>query len=246
MEQLIGKQLGPYRVIAPLGAGGMAAVYQAYQPGMDRSVALKILPRHLALDPQFVTRFQHEATIIANLQHPHILPVFDFGEADGYTYLVMPFVASGTLAGTLRGQPLPLAQVHRIITQLGDALDYAHSHGIIHRDVKPSNVLLDERGNCLLTDFGIAKIVAATVQLTLPGGIIGTPAYMSPEQGPGATVDRRSDIYALGVLLYELTTGRVPFMAETPLAIVLKHLHDPLPPPRTLNPALSTTVYHAR
>ena len=238
MEPLTGKQLGPYRVIAPLGAGGMAAVYQAYQPGMDRSVALKILPRHLAHDPHFVARFQHEAKIIANLQHSHILPVFDFGEADGYTYLVMPYVASGTLADSLHGQPLPLARVRQIIAQLGDALDYAHSRGIVHRDVKPSNVLLDAHGNCLLTDFGIAKIVEGTVQLTLPGGIIGTPAYMSPEQGQGATVDRRSDIYALGVLLYELATGRVPFTAETPLAIVLKHLHDPLPPPRTLNPAL--------
>jgi serine/threonine protein kinase len=242
MEHLTGKQLGPYRVIAPLGAGGMAAVYQAYQPGVDRYVALKILPRHLAQDPQFVARFQHEARVIASLQHPHILPVFDFGEADGYTYLVMPFVAGGTLADTLRGQPLPIAQVRRIIAELGDALDYAHSRGIVHRDVKPSNVLLDGRGNCLLTDFGIAKIVAGTVQLTLPGGIIGTPAYMSPEQGQGAAVDPRSDIYALGVLLYELTTGRVPFTAETPLAIVLKHLHDPLPPPRTLNPSLSEAL----
>jgi serine/threonine-protein kinase len=242
MEHLTGKQLGPYRVIAPLGAGGMAAVYQAYQPGVDRYVALKILPRHLAQDPQFVARFQHEARVIASLQHPHILPVFDFGEADGYTYLVMPFVAGGTLADTLRGQPLPVAQVRRIIAELGDALDYAHSRGIIHRDVKPSNVLLDGRGNCLLTDFGIAKIVAGTVQLTLPGGIIGTPAYMSPEQAQGATIDQRSDIYALGVLLYELTTGRVPFTAETPLAIVLKHPHDPLPPPRTLNPSLSEAL----
>jgi serine/threonine protein kinase len=242
MEQLTGKQLGPYRIIGPLGAGGMAAVYQAYQPGMDRYVALKILPRHLAQDPQFVARFQHEAKIIASLQHPHILPVFDFGEADGYTYLVMPFIANGTLADTLRGQPLPNEQVRRIIAQVGDALDYAHSSGIIHRDVKPSNVLLDGRGNCLLTDFGIAKIVAGTVQLTLPGGIIGTPAYMSPEQGQGGAVDQRSDIYALGVLLYELTTGRVPFTAETPLAIVLKHLHDPLPPPRTRNPSLSEAL----
>jgi serine/threonine protein kinase len=242
MEQLTGKQLGPYRVVAPIGAGGMATVYQAYQPGMDRYVALKILPQHLARDPQFLARFQHEAKIIANLQHPHILPVFDFGEAENYTYLVMPFVATGTLAATLHGQPLPIEQIDRIISQVGDALDYAHSYQIIHRDVKPSNVLIDARGNCLLTDFGIAKMVAGTVQLTVTGGIVGTPAYMSPEQAQGASIDPRSDIYALGVVLYELATGRVPFTAETPLAVVLKHIHDPLPPPRTLNPGIPDSL----
>jgi hypothetical protein len=238
VDLLTGKQLGPYRVVAPLGAGGMASVYKAYQPGVDRYVALKILPQHLASDPQFVARFQSEATIIANLQHPHILPVFDFGAAEGYTYLVMPLIASGTLAQSLRGQPLPFDQIRHIIAQVGDALDYAHSRGIVHRDVKPSNVLLDPRGNCLLADFGIAKIVAGAVPLTITGSILGTPAYMSPEQSLGTKIDTRSDIYALGVVLYELATGRVPFTAETPMGVVLKQIHAPLPPPRTLNPAL--------
>jgi hypothetical protein len=238
MEDLTGKQLGPYRVIAPLGEGGMAAVYKAYQPGMDRYVALKVLPHHFAHDPDFVSRFQREAKIIARLQHPHILPVHDFGTADGYTYLVMPFIASGTLADLLQRARLPLQQLRTVIAQVGDALDYAHARGIVHRDVKPSNILIDERGNCLLTDFGIARMVEGATLLTHTGAIMGTPAYMAPEQGLGQSVDGRSDIYALGVILYELVTGRTPFAAETPLALVLKHIHDPLPPPRSLDPSV--------
>lgn len=242
MEDLTGKQLGPYQVVASLGEGGMAAVYKAYQPGMERYVALKILPRHFASDPLFVGRFEQEAKVLAKLQHPHILPVFDFGQADGYTYIVMPFLQSGDLTDLLRGSALSLAQIRRIISQVGDALDYAHAHGLIHRDVKPSNVLLDERGNCLLTDFGIAKMLESSSKLTATGGIIGTPAYMSPEQGLGEKVDGRSDIYALGIMLYEMATGRVPYQAETPMAIMIKHLNDPLPPPRRLNPALPEAI----
>ena len=235
MEDLTGKQLGSYQIVAPLGEGGMAAVYKAYQPAMDRYVALKVLPRHFASDPQFISRFQQEAKLLAKLQHPHILPVFDFGETDGYTYIVMPFVESGTLTNLMHGQQLPLEQVQRVISQVGDALDYAHMRGLIHRDVKPSNVLMDERGNCLLTDFGLAKIIEGSAHLTTSGTIMGTPAYMSPEQGLGEKLDARSDIYALGVILYEMATGRVPYSAETPMAVVFKHIYDPLPPPRSLN-----------
>lgn len=238
MEDLTGLQLGPYKVIQLLGEGGMAAVYEAYHATMDRSVALKVLPRHFASDEQFVKRFQQEAKLLAQLQHPHILPVFDFGTAEGYTYLTMPLVKTGTLSGLMKGEPLSLKQVRAIIAQLGDALDYAHSRGLVHRDVKPSNVLVDERGNCLLTDFGIAKLVAGSSKLTTAGGIIGTPAYMSPEQGLGQTLDGRSDLYSLGVILHELATGRAPYDAETPIAVVLKHVHDPLPKPRALNPDL--------
>ncbi len=242
MEDLTGKQFGPYQVVAPLGEGGMAAVYKAYQPGVDRYVALKILPRHFAGDPLFVSRFEQEAKVLAKLQHPHILPVFDFGQADGYTYIVMPFLQSSDLTALVRTQTLSLAQIRRIISQVGDALDYAHSRGLVHRDVKPSNVLLDERGNCLLTDFGIAKIVESSSKLTATGGIIGTPSYMAPEQGMGEPVDGRSDIYALGIMLYEMATGRVPYQAETPMAVMIKHLNDPLPLPRHLNPALPEAV----
>jgi serine/threonine protein kinase len=238
LEDLTGKQLGSYRVVAPLGEGGMAIVYKAYQAGMDRYVALKILPRYFASDPQFSGRFEQEAKVLARLLHPHILPVHDYGEVDGYTYIVMPFVESGTLADLLEGDPLPLTQIRRIIAQVGDALDYAHSQGVIHRDVKPSNILVDQRGNCLLTDFGIAKMVEGSIHFTRTGGIVGTPAYMSPEQIQGEGLDGRSDVYSLGIVLYEMATGRPPYRAETPPAIFVKHLHDPLPPPRTLNPAL--------
>jgi serine/threonine protein kinase/sugar lactone lactonase YvrE len=238
MEDLSGRELGPYRVLAPLGEGGMAAVFRAYQPNMDRDVALKVLPRHLASDPQFTARFENEARLLARLQHPHILPVFDFGQAEGYAYFVMPLIETGTLAKVLRGQPLPSWQICVYMSQIGRALDYAHTRGLLHRDVKPSNVLVDESGNCLLTDFGIAKLVEGAAKFTATGMLVGTPAYMSPEQGRGASLDRRSDIYSLGVILYELATGRVPFSAETPVAVIYKHAHDPLPPVESLNPGL--------
>jgi serine/threonine protein kinase len=237
MEDLSGKTFGPYRIVAPLGEGGMAAVFKAYQPAVDRYVALKMLPRHYASDPQYLARFQQEARLLAQLQHPYILPIFDFGEQDGYTFFAMPYIEGGTLADLLSsGTPLPLVQVVQIINQVGEALDYAHSMNVIHRDVKPSNVLIDKRGNCLLTDFGIAKMLEGAIKLTSTGNIIGTPAYMSPEQGMGEKVDFHSDIYSLGIILYEMATGRLPFNAETPAAILVKHITDPLPPPRKYNP----------
>jgi serine/threonine protein kinase/basic membrane lipoprotein Med (substrate-binding protein (PBP1-ABC) superfamily) len=242
MEDLTGRQLGSYQIISALGEGGMAAVYKAYQPAMERYVALKILPRHFASDPQFIARFQQEAKILAKLQHPHILPVHDFGEAEGYTYIVMPYVETGTLTDVLQGQPLSLSQIRSIISQVGAALDYAHARGLIHRDVKPSNILIDESGNCLLTDFGLAKMVEGSAALTTSGAIMGTPAYMSPEQGLGQKLDGRSDIYSLGVILYEMASGRTPYSAETPMAVVIKHISDPLPSPRTVNPALPEAV----
>ncbi|MCB9076850.1 MAG: protein kinase [Anaerolineaceae bacterium] len=243
MEDLTGRQFGPYHITAPLGAGGMAAVYKAYQPSVDRFVAVKVLPQHFAKDQQFVQRFEREAKVLAKLQHPNILPVYDYGQTDGYTYLVMSFVESGDLSELMQGKRLPLPEISRIITQVGDALDYAHAQGVVHRDIKPSNILVDQRGNCLLTDFGLAKMVAgASEKLTATGFVVGTPAYMAPEQGLGEPADGRSDIYALGIILYELMTGQVPFQAETPIAVVMKHIHDPLISPRNFQADISEPV----
>jgi serine/threonine protein kinase/tetratricopeptide (TPR) repeat protein len=221
----------------------MAAVYKAYHASMDRYVALKILPRHFASDPEFVGRFSQEAKVIANLQHPHILPVHDFGEADGYTYLVMRFIEGGTLSDWLGPRtPLTLAKIRSVVSQVGGALEYAHARGVIHRDIKPSNILVDQWDNCLLTDFGLAKMIEGSSYLTQTGGILGTPAYMSPEQGLGQKVDHRSDIYSLGVVLYQMAVGHLPYQAETPMAVVIKHIHDPLPPPRQRDPNLPEAI----
>jgi formylglycine-generating enzyme required for sulfatase activity/serine/threonine protein kinase len=242
MEDLAGRQFGPYHVVAPLGEGGMAAVYQAYQPSVDRHVALKVLSRYFTSDPQFLERFRREAKVVAQLQHPHILPVFDFGESDSYAFLVMPFVKRGTLAELLTGSPVSLEVTARVIRQVCEALDYAHSKGIVHRDIKPSNILIDERGNCLVADFGLARMAEGATKLTVTGTVLGTPAYMSPEQAAGKDIGPHSDIYSVGIVLYEMLTGRVPFHAETPIAVAIKHLNDPLPPPRSLNPALTTAI----
>src|SRR5258706_2164285 len=242
MENLTGKQFGHYQIVAPLGEGGMAAVYKAYQPSMERYVAVKVLPRHMVTSEEFVLRFRREAKLLAQLQHPHILSVFDYGEADGYPYIVMPFVQGGTLSELIQKRSLSLADVRRIVTQLGSALSYAHARGMIHRDIKPSNVLIDESNNCLLTDFGLARMVEASIKITTSGTVMGTPAYMSPEQGAGSQIDQRSDIYSLGIILYEMVTGRVPYEAETPVAVVFKHIQDPLPSARKLNPNLPESL----
>lgn len=244
MEQLQpGQMLGAYRIINKVGQGGMATVYKAYQPSMDRNVAIKVLPSQLAESKEFATRFQQEARIIARLEHPHILPVFDFGEDDGVTYFVMRYLEAGTLKNMMEAGPLPLDEIDRIFTQLAQALGYAHSHGVVHRDLKPANALVDASGNLFLTDFGIAKLLeSASPRLTQTDAIMGTPAYISPEQAQAAPVDQRSDIYSLGIILYEMVTGRVPFVADTPLAVILKHLSDPLPLPSAIKPDIPPAI----
>ena len=243
MEDLTGKVFGVYEIAAPLGEGGMAAVYKAYQPAMKRFVAVKVLSRKLAESGEFTTRFQREALMLAQLQHPHILPVFDYGQVDGYSYIVMPFLQNGTLAELLQTRRRSLTEIYQIMTQIGGALGYAHARGMIHRDVKPSNVLIDEQGNCLLTDFGLARMVEISSEsLTSAGAIMGTPAYMSPEQGKGDILDGRSDLYSLGVIFYEMLTGQVPYRDKLPMMVVIKHIHDPLPSARELVPDLSDAI----
>jgi serine/threonine protein kinase len=239
-----GQMLGPYRIINQVGRGGMATVYKAYQPSVDRYVAIKVLPSQLAESREFAARFQQEARIIAKLEHPHILPVFDYGESDGVAYFVMRYMDAGTLKEKMiEGRPLPLHEIDRLFTQLADALSYAHSRGIVHRDLKPANVLIDAQGNVFLTDFGIAKLLeSASPRLTQTDAIMGTPAYISPEQAQGQTVDQRSDIYSLGIILYEMVTGSVPFTAETPLAVLFKHISDPLPPPSLVKPDIRPAI----
>ncbi len=242
MNNLIGQHLGPYRILEQIGIGGMASVYKAYQPAMDRYVAVKVIAAHFAQDETFLRRFRREAKAVAQLEHAHILPVHDYGEAEGRPYLVMRFLEAGTLKDRITQDPLPLTEVNRVVGQVGSALDYAHRMGVIHRDVKPANVLLDAEGDTFLTDFGLAKMIESSAQLTATGVGIGTPAYMSPEQGKGAKVDSRADVYSLGVMLYEMVTGHAPYEAETPLAVVLKHIQEPLPLPRSVQPNLPEEV----
>ena len=242
MSELIGQTLGPYRIIEQIGIGGMATVYKAYQPSMDRYVAIKVLPALVSRDPAFLKRFRREAKVVAKLEHKHILPVHDYGEQEGLTYLVMRYVEAGTLKDRLAAGQLDLSTIYRIIAQVGAALDYAHRLGVIHRDVKPTNVLIDSQGDAYLTDFGLARIMESSEQLTATGVGVGTPAYMAPEQGQGLKIDHRSDIYSLGVMLYEMATGRVPYEAETPMAVVIKHISAPLPLPSSVKPDIPQQV----
>ncbi len=241
MSNLMGKTLGPYRVIEQIGLGGMATVYKAYQPSMERYVALKILSTHLSQTPTFVKRFQQEAKMIAKLEHLHILPVYDHGEEGEYLYLVMRFIEAGTLKDRLGQGASSLEDTRRVVSQVGSALEYAHQMGVVHRDLKPNNILVDRQGDCYLTDFGIARMVEGALGLT-GSNIIGTPQYMPPEQGESAQVDQRADIYAMGVVIYEMLTGRPPYDAETPFAVVMKHLTEPLPLPSSLRPDLPEEV----
>jgi len=228
MSALVGRSLGQFRIVERIGAGGMATVFKAYQPNLDRYVAIKVLPAYHARDPIFVKRFAQEARSVAKLVHPNILQIHDFGEEEGITYIVMEYVDGGTLKDRLK-RPITVAEAVDYMIQAAEGLNCAHTNGIVHRDVKPANMLLRRDGYLLLSDFGIAKILEGTTNLTRVGTGIGTPQYMSPEQGTGQAVDRRSDIYSLGIVLFHCLAGRVPFTAENPLTITVKHLNEPLP-----------------
>ncbi len=225
-DNLIGKVLGQYQIEQEVGRGGMATVYRARQQSMNRTVAVKVLPRNLLHDPTFYERFEREVDVIAHLEHPHILPIYDYGQAESVPYIVMRFLGGGSLEQQIRRGLPDLNDLQKPLRQIAQALDYAHQQGIIHRDLKPGNIMLDEAGNAYLSDFGIARVLGSDLTGSM---IIGTPAYMSPEQANGLAIDARSDIYALGIVLFELITGKEPYQAETPMAVLLKHINEPVP-----------------
>ncbi len=230
---LDGAIIGQYHIIEQIGRGGMATVYKAYQPNLDRYVAVKVLATDLADTKDFIARFEREARAVARLRHRNILTIFDYGCQEEVFYLVMEYVGGGTLIERL-GWPQDLAYAVNIVSQVGDALDHAHKQGMIHRDVKPGNILMAGEDWPLLADFGLAKMLEDSLLLTASGASVGTPQYMSPEQAEGLKVDQRSDIYSLGVVLYEAVTGRPPFGTHSPMAIILRHMNEPPAPPRTL------------
>jgi serine/threonine protein kinase len=242
MDTLIGKTLGSYQIISEIGRGGMAIVYKAYQPTLNRYVALKVLPPYLAHDDEFVRRFEMEAQNAARLKHPNIVIIHDVGEEGGYHYIVMEFLEGITLRALVeRSRALPEPRALDLLNQIASALDYAHAAGFVHRDVKPANVLIGANDLATLTDFGIAKAAEGT-RLTRTGTLMGTPEYMSPEQARGEPVDYRTDIYSLGVVAYEMLSGRVPFDGTTPHAVLHKVIYDAPPPLRTMNPRVSAPV----
>jgi serine/threonine protein kinase len=239
----IGRTLGGCQIVEKIGEGRMAVVYRAYQPHLERWVAVKILRITEADDrEEFLQRFRQEARAIAALRHPNILTIYDYGEVHGTAYIVMEYVPGGSLKAQLTGQPMPWSEVARWIIPVGQALAYAHTQGIIHRDVKPANILLARPDWPLLADFGLVKMSRRPGFITRPGVSIGTPAYLSPEQVMGEPVDHRSDIYSLGVMLYELLTGQLPFQAATPVEAMLRRLREPPIPPRCFCPSLSPAL----
>lgn len=242
MEDLTGRNLGPYEVRDKLGQGGMAVVYKGFQPSMEREVAIKVLPPALALDSSFGARFKQEAKVIASLEHARILPVYDYGEEDHITYLIMRVMEGGTLRARLQNDgPLTFEEAERVVRQAAEGLQYAHSKGVIHRDVTSNNIMFDLAGDACITDFGMAKILESAMQLT-GQTMAGTPAYMSPEQGLGDPITPRTDVYALGIVLFEMLVGDVPFDGDSAMIVVVKHINDPMPDPRHFQPDMPDAV----
>ncbi|MEJ2735606.1 MAG: protein kinase, partial [Anaerolineae bacterium] len=246
MDELLGKDFGPYRIVEKIAEGGMAVVYKGYQETLNRYVAIKVLRKELSADRKFIARFRREALAVAKLSHPNILHIHDANLAHGRYYIAMEYVDGGTLKDLLAQGPLPMGKAVDIAIQLADALDYAHREGLIHRDVKPANVLLTRSGRPKLADFGIVQALHERSALTLPGSSPGTPMYMSPEQAEGQATDSRTDIYSLGIVLYEMLTGRPPFSAPFAMATLYQQVNEPPTPIRQLQPQvprwLETTI----
>ncbi len=221
----IPQNFGQYEIVEVIGTGGMAKVYRARQLNIERHVAIKIMSSALSDQAEFQDRFKLEADVFAKLEHPHILPIYDYGEHDNFVYLVLRLMEGGTLEKMIRGKQLALPDLSRLISQIAQGLEYAHENDIVHRDLKPNNILLDKFGNAYLMDFGIAKIIS-DAQASGMSTMLGTPAYMSPEQWRLEDIDHRIDIYSLGVMTYEMLTGRMPFNGQTPYHLMYAHLHE--------------------
>jgi hypothetical protein len=243
MSFAIGENVGPYRILEQLGQGGMASVFKAYHAALDRYVAMKVLHPAFKEDPNFISRFQREAKVVARLEHPHIVPVYDYAEHSGSPYLVMKYIEGETLKARLNERSLTKQEAVEIATAVGGALSYAHKQGVLHRDIKPSNVLLSNDGSIYLADFGLARIAQAGASTLSKDVMMGTPQYISPEQAQGnKKLDDGTDIYSMGVVLYELVVGRVPFNADTPFSIIHDHIYTPLPVPSKVNPKVPKHV----
>ena len=236
-----GSTLGRYRLIEQVGQGGMATVFKALDPELNREVAIKVLPSYRGDDPTYNRRFRTEAQSIAALDHPNIIQIHDFGQDEGFTFIVMSLLTGGTLQAKL-GVPIPLNDALNIIEPIAEALEFAHDEGIIHRDVKPSNVLLDGSGKPLLSDFGLARALHGGGSITSADAVVGTPEYISPEQAMGNPADQRSDLYALGVMLYQMLVGATPFKADTPTETLMAHVHQPVPLPSGYDPDIDPRV----
>lgn len=238
-----GENVGPYRIIEQLGQGGMATVYKAYHAALDRYVAIKALHPAFGEDQSFLARFQREARLVAKLEHPNIVPVYDYSEHEGRPYLVMKFIEGDTLKARLTKGPLTASEIENIVETVGSALAYAHKQGILHRDIKPSNVLVANDGQLYLADFGLARIAQSGESTLSSDMIMGTPQYISPEQAMGKKdLDEGTDIYSFGVMIYEMVVGQVPFNADTPFSIIHDHIYSPLPMPRSVNPKVPESV----
>lgn len=244
MALVEGQMIGQYRIDRQLGSGGMATVYRAYHARLNRMVAIKVMHQAFVQDRGFIARFEREAQIVASLEHPNIVPIYDFAEHEGQPYLVMKYIEGRTLKTLMeREDGVSLDLILRILPPLADALDYAHRRGVLHRDIKPSNIILDKDGTPYLTDFGLARLAQLGESTLSSDVLLGTPHYISPEQAQGQRdLDHRTDLYSFGIVIYELLVGRVPFSADTPFAVIHDHIYRPVPLPSSINPDIPPAV----
>lgn len=242
MSFIRGEAVGQYQIQEQLGYGGMATVYKAYHPALDRHVAIKIMDAALSKEPGFLERFKREARVIARLDNSHIVPVYDFGEHKKQPYIVLKFIDGQTLQKRIKVSPLLKSEIMKIVTSVGNGLQYAHNRGVLHRDIKPSNVLIANNGKVYLTDFGLARIVESSSNLT-GDTLVGTPHYISPEQAmTSESIDEGADIYSFGVMIYEMAVGRLPFESDAAFSVIEDHLYKLPPPPTSINPDLSSEI----